>query len=155
MTIDDDQRFLRAAIALARENVARGGRPFGALIVKNGAVVATGVNEIVPTNDPTAHAELGAIRAASQALNSPDLSGCSIYASGQPCPMCMAATRMAGVEKVTFAYSNEDAEPFGLSTEAVRLELARPYSEQSMTIRHVPVAGKGRAEIYVDWQHKR
>ncbi|WP_016746294.1 nucleoside deaminase, partial [Rhizorhabdus wittichii] len=112
----DEQRFLRAAIELARDNVAQGGRPFGAVVVKDGAIVAVGVNEILATNDPTAHAELGAIRAAARRLGSPDLSGCTVYASGHPCPMCMAAMRMAGIGAVAYAYSNEDGEPFGLST---------------------------------------
>lgn len=154
MAMADQDRFLRAAIDLAGENVGRGGRPFGAVVVKNGAVIATGVNEILATNDPTAHAELGAIRAASRVLSSPDLSECMVYASGQPCPMCMAAMRMAGVAGVFFAYSNRDGEPFGLSTEAVRIELARPFAEQSMTIRHAPVVGAGEPEIYAEWRRR-
>ena len=153
MTTAEEDGFLRAAIDLAHENVRRGGRPFGAVVVKDGAMIATGVNEILATNDPTAHAELGAIRAASQALSSPDLSGCVVYASGQPCPMCMAAMRMASVAGVVFAYSNGDGEPFGLSTEAVRLELALPFAEQSMTIRHAPVAGA--PELYAEWRARQ
>ncbi|WEK44029.1 MAG: nucleoside deaminase [Candidatus Sphingomonas colombiensis] len=152
MTAGAEQRFLRAAIELARENVARGGRPFGALVVKDGAVIATGVNEILATNDPTAHAEMGAIRAASRALASPDLSGCAVYASGHPCPMCMAAMRMAGVEAVTFAYSNEDAAPFGLSTAAIYADLALPFAEQRMRIRHVRVDDSARPAIYAAWR---
>ncbi|QKS00545.1 nucleoside deaminase [Sphingomonas sp. CL5.1] len=153
MTAADDERFLRAAIDLARENVAHGGRPFGALVVKNGAVIATGVNEIIATHDPTAHAELGAIRAASRKLGSPDLSGCVVYASGQPCPMCMAAMRMAGVVAVAFACSNADGEPFGLSTEALRRELALPFAKQSMAIRHVPIAGA--SGVYAEWRGRQ
>lgn len=152
MTADDDQRFLRAAIDLARDNVARGGRPFGAVVVKDGAIVATGVNDILATNDPTAHAEMGAIRAASQTMRSPDLSGCRVYASGHPCPMCMAAMRMAGVEAVAYAYSNEDGAPFGLSTAAIYAELARPFSEQSMRIRHVPLSDTAQPDIYAEWR---
>src|SRR5690606_4128647 len=105
---DATERFLREAIALARANAERGGRPFGALVVKDGAVVATGVNEILATGDPTAHAELNALRAASHALGSPDLGGCTVFASGHPCPMCMAAMRISGVREVAYAYSNED-----------------------------------------------
>ena len=95
--MSEAQRFLCEAIALAEANMETGGRPFGAVIVKDGAVLATGVNEILSTNDPTAHAELMALRAASQALGSPNLAGCAVYASGHPCPMCMAAMRLAGV----------------------------------------------------------
>lgn len=152
MTEDAERGFLRTAIALARGNVARGGRPFGALVVKDGAVIATGVNEILATGDPTAHAEMGAIRAASRALGSPDLSGCAVYASGHPCPMCMAAMRMAGIAAVSFAYSNEDAAPFGLSTAAIYAELALPFAEQRMRIRHVPVDDVAPPALYAEWR---
>lgn len=147
--------FLRQAIALAYANVEQGGRPFGALIVKDGKVIAQAVNEIVGTRDPTAHAELLAIRAASRYLDSASLAGCSVYASGHPCPMCMAAMRMAGVESVTYAYSNEDADPFGLSTAEVYADLAKPFDEQSMTIRHVPVRLEGEPDLYGHWQQRR
>jgi tRNA(Arg) A34 adenosine deaminase TadA len=151
----DEADFLREAIALALANSARGGRPFGAVVVRNGEVIATGVNEIAITNDPTAHAELLAIRAASKALGSPDLSGCTVYASGHPCPMCMAAMRMAGVGEVAYAYSNEDGEPYGLSTAAVYAELAKPFAEQAMTIRYVPVRLDGQPDLYDDWTQRR
>ena len=100
--MENEKRFLCEAIELAHANVEKGGRPFGAVVVKDGEVIATGVNEILSTNDPTAHAELTAIRAASQKLGSPDLQGCAVYASGHPCPMCMAAMRLAGVGEVVF-----------------------------------------------------
>lgn len=145
----------RAAIHLARENVRHGGRPFGAVVVKDGAIVATGVNEILATGDPTSHAEMGAIRAASRKLGSPDLSGCRVYVSGHPCPMCMAAMRMAGIEAVAYAYSNEAAAPFGLSTAAIYAELARPFAEQSMDIRHLPADGGAEPAIYADWQRRQ
>ena len=150
--MDEESRFLLAAIELAHANISHGGRPFGAVVVRNGAVIARGVNEIRRTNDPTAHAELMAIRAASQVLGSPDLSGCEVYASGHPCPMCMAAMRMAGIKAVTYAYSNEDGEPYGLSTAAIYAELAKPFAEQSMMIRHVPLRLEAHPEIYTEWQ---
>lgn len=153
--MDTAERFLREAIALACANVEKGGRPFGAVVVRDGAVIATGVNEIAATNDPTAHAELNAIRAASQALESPDLKGCAVFASGQPCPMCMAAMRLAGVGEVTYAYSNDDGAPFGLSTAAIHADLANPFSEQTMTIRHVPARLEAAPDLYADWQRKQ
>src|SRR5690348_13877643 len=100
--MSDSHHFLREAIALARANVQKGGRPFGAVIVRNGEIIARGVNEILSTNDPTAHAELMAIRSASQKLGSPHLHGCAVYASGHPCPMCMAAMYMAGIREVYY-----------------------------------------------------
>ena len=146
------QRFLCEAIELARANMEQGGRPFGAVIVRDGEVVATGVNETVATHDPTAHAEMTALRAASRKLGSPNLAGCAVYASGHPCPMCMAAMRMAGVGAVTYAYSNEQGEPFDLSTAAIYADLARPFAEQTMAIRHLPVAGQDHPHLYAEWQ---
>lgn len=153
--MSDNHQFLREAIELARANVEKGGRPFGALIVRNGEIVARGVNEILLTNDPTAHAELLAIRAASQALGSPHLHGCAVYASGHPCPMCMAAMYMAGIREVYYAYSNHDAAPYALSTAAVYAELAKPFPEQSMKIRHVPVRAETGPDLYAEWKRKQ
>lgn len=147
------ETYLEQAIALALDNVEQGGRPFGAVLVKNGEVVATGVNRLLATRDPTSHAELNALRAASQVLGTPDLSGCTVYASGHPCPMCLAAMRMAGIGEVVFAYTNEDAEPFGLSTAAVYADLAKPFAQQSMTIRHVAMDDPVRP--YLAWKHRQ
>ena len=94
-------------------------------------------------------------RAASQALGSADLSACAVFASGHPCPMCMAAMRLAGIGSVTYAYSNEDGEPHGLSTAALRAELARPFSEQSMTIRHVPARLDTCPDLYGEWRRRQ
>ncbi|NMO16606.1 nucleoside deaminase [Pyxidicoccus fallax] len=143
---------LLEAIALARDNVRRGGRPFGAVVVKDGKIVARGVNEMLATHDPTAHAELLALRAAGRALGTPRLEGCAVYASGHPCPMCLAAMRMAGIEQVAFAYSNEDGEPYGLSTAAVYAELAKPFAQQAMKLVHMPVHPGGPVELYELWR---
>lgn len=151
MTPEDDWGFIGMAIALAHQNVGQGGRPFGALVVKDGAVIAAGVNEILATNDPTAHAEMNAIRAASRKLETPSLTGCAVYASGQPCPMCLAAMRTAGIDAVSYAYSNEDAEPFGLSTANIYSDLARPLPEQSMRIQQLRPSGTPQPEIYANW----
>jgi len=147
--------YLRQAIELAFTNLERGGRPFGAVVVRNGEVIATGVNDVVDSHDPTAHAELLAIRAASQVLGSPKLGGCSVYASGHPCPMCLAAMRLAGIEGVTFAYSNEDGEPFGLSTAAVYADLAKPFAQQSMRITHDPARLDARPDLYAEWARRQ
>lgn len=147
--------FLREAIALAYTNQQQGGRPFGAVVVKNGQVLATGVNEIHATHDPTAHAELVALRAASQVLQSPNLAGCSVFASGHPCPMCMAAMRMAGIHEVVYAYSNDEAEAFGLSTAAIYADLAKPFAEQSMRIQYVPLRPEPYAGLYTEWKSKQ
>ncbi|WP_027133913.1 nucleoside deaminase [Geminicoccus roseus] len=149
------QRFLCQAIELARANVEQGGRPFGAVVVLAGEVVATGVNETVATHDPTAHAELLALRAASRKLGSPNLAGCTVYASGHPCPMCLAAMRLAGIGEVAYAFSNEDGAPFGLSSAALYADLARPLAEQAMPVRHVPVQDGGQPDLYAAWRRKQ
>jgi len=140
------------AIELAYDNVIeRHGRPFGAVLVKDGAVLSTGVNDIVATNDPSMHAEMQAIRAAAAKLNSPRLDGCAMYASGHPCPMCLSAMHMIGISQVYYAYSNDDAEPYGLSTARIYAEMAKPLSEQSIKIEYLPVRGDGE-NPYAAWQ---
>jgi tRNA(Arg) A34 adenosine deaminase TadA len=122
--------------------------------VRNDEILATGVNEVISTNDPTAHAELMAIRAASQKLGSPNLAGCAVFASGHPCPMCMAAMRLAGITEVTYAYSNDDGAPYGLSTAAIYADLARPFAEQSMKITYLPVRLEPRVDLYAAWKSR-
>ncbi|MFA9439002.1 nucleoside deaminase [Uliginosibacterium sp. sgz301328] len=150
-----DEHFLREAIRLARDNSAHGGRPFGAVVVKDDEIIATGVNQILATCDPTSHAELNAIRAASKKIGSPSLAGCRVYASGHPCPMCLAAMRMAGVSDIAYAYSNEDGAPYGLSTAAIYTELARPLAEQSLKMRHVPARLEDSTDLYAEWKHRQ
>ena len=147
--MSDDQQHLQRAIALARTNVAAGGRPFGAVLTRNGAVLVEAVNEIHLSKDPTAHAELLAIRKASQQLGA-RLNGCVIYASGQPCPMCLSAMYLCGVERVVFAASNEMAEPFGLSTAAIGQQVGLPVSEQRLPIEHLPDAAM--TALYHQWK---
>lgn len=148
------QHFLRTAIELAHANVECGGRPFGAVVVQDGEILATGVNDVIGTNDPTAHAELMAIRAASQKLGSPNLAGCAVFASGHPCPMCMAAMRLSGIAEVTYAYSNDDGEPYGLSTAAIYADLAKPFAQQSMKITYLPVRLESREDLYAAWKSR-
>lgn len=148
-------RFLDEAVALAFDNIEHGGRPFGAVVVKDGQVIARGVNQMLADNDPTAHAELTALRAAGAALASPQLDGCEVYASGQPCPMCMAAMRMAGVKRIGFVYSNEQAEPYGLSTAMIAQEVSRPLAEQDWAvIEHHPREDGARGHLYDVWQKR-
>lgn len=148
-----NRAFLDQAIALAFENVEHGGRPFGAVVVKDEKVIATGVNRMQADYDPTAHSELLALRAAGKALQSPRLDGCSVYASGQPCPMCFAAMRMSGVDKIVFAYSNDQAEPYNLSTAKIAEELSKPISEQT-GIKVVHCSPDDGERLYRVWQEK-
>lgn len=150
-----DADFLAQAVDLAMANVLEdGGRPFGALVVKDGAVIATGVNEIGATGDPTAHAELTAIRRAAQVLGGPRLDGCVVYASGQPCPMCLAAMHMTGVRAVRFCYSNDDGEPFGLSTAPVYAQMALPLAVQAIDVAQQPIRREGPS-LYEVWKARQ
>ena len=146
-----NEDYLRVAVALARENVERrGGRPFGAVLVRDGEIIATGVNEILATHDPSTHAEMQAIRAATSAQKLPRLDGCVMYASGNPCPMCLALMHMIGFKEVYFAYSNDDGEPFSLSTAKIYAEMAKPLSMQSIKVEYIPV--RDGEHLYEGWQ---
>lgn len=153
--MSDAKSFLRQAVELARENVGAGGRPFGAVVVSDGRVVATAVNAIHLSHDVTDHAELLAIRAAARTHGPDVLKGSAVYASGHPCPMCMAAMRLAGVGTVAYAYSNEDGAPFNLSTADIYRELKRPFAEQSMAISHLPLEHEGGKNLYELWAETR
>ncbi|WP_051944941.1 nucleoside deaminase [Verrucomicrobium sp. BvORR106] len=146
--------FLQEAIDLAVANISEGGRPFGAVVVKYGRVISRGVNEINITNDPTAHAEMLAVRSASQVLQSPLLEGCTVYASGHPCPMCLAAMRMAGINEVCYAFTNHEAEPYGLSTAAIYEELGMTNSLRHLRLVHVPPQVEG-CHPYETWAKAR
>ncbi|MDR0729741.1 MAG: nucleoside deaminase [Prevotellaceae bacterium] len=127
--------FLRDAIELADENITQqGGGPFGAVIVKDGAVVARAVNTVTTGNDPTAHAEVNAIRAACRALNTFDLSGCTIYCSCEPCPMCLAAVYWARIERIYYAGTRIDAQEAGFDDSFIYEELERPLPERKIPI---------------------
>ena len=147
----DDQLFIQKAVDLALENAKSGGRPFAALVVRNGEIIATGVNQIKLTNDPTAHAELLALREAGKTLGNPNLEDCIVYASGQPCPMCLAAMRMAGINQVRYAFSNADAEPFSLSTAKIAEMLRMPPEKQEGLI-FKQITPLQNLDLYKLWQ---
>ena len=145
--------YLRMAVGLARNNVVeRGARPFGAVLVKDGQVLATGVNEILATHDPSTHAEMQAIRAATAAQQNPRLDGCEMYASGQPCPMCLSLMHMVGIKAAYFAASNADGEPYGLSTARIYAEMAKPIEQQSLRMSYQPLKGEDGESPYEAWQ---
>ena len=101
--------FLEKAIEKAVENIERGGGPFGAVIVKDGKIIASSHNTVIEDNDPTAHAEINVIRKASKILNTHDLSGCILYVNCEPCPMCLSAIIWANIKEVYFANTKDDA----------------------------------------------
>ena len=124
--------FMREAVRLSAENVKNGGGPFGAVIVKNGEIIATGVNRVTANNDPTAHAEVSAIRAAGQKLGTFDLSGCDIYTSCEPCPMCLGAIYWAHLDRMYYACNKDDAADAGFDDSFIYKELDLEASERRL-----------------------
>ena len=150
----DHERHLRAALELAYDNLTNAsGEPFGAVLVRDGKVIATAVNLIHQTGDPTAHAEMEAIRAAAKVEDLRAHDSYIMYASGQPCPMCLAAMYMAGIEEFFYAYSYEDAEAHGSSSRTLVDTLAKALDEQPIRSTHLPVRLE-REDIYQLWARR-
>ena len=131
---EKDKAFMREAIKLANESVERGGGPFGAVIVKDGEIVAGSANSVTLDNDPTAHAEVNAIRKACKKLGTFDLSGCVVYTSCEPCPMCLGAIYWAHINTIYYGNSKKDAAEIDFDDDFIYEELAKPLHR-----RHVPL----------------
>jgi guanine deaminase len=129
--------LMKLAIEMAVENARGGGGPFAAIVSRNGRVVASGVNRVAAANDPTAHAEVEAIRAACRALGSFQLTGCEVYATCEPCPMCLGAIYWARPERVYFAATSQDAAEAGFDDAFIYREIETPYGERSIAIRRI------------------
>ena len=122
------KELMRKAIELSIENIASGGGPFGAVITRDGEIIATGVNRVTSEHDPTSHAEVNAIRNACRKLNTFDLAGCEIYTSCQPCPMCLGAIYWAHIDKIYYGNTKTDAKEIGFDDSFIYDELALPDS---------------------------
>ena len=133
-----DEHFLRHALNLAHTHMQAGeGGPFGAVVVKDGVIVGEGWNQVTSTNDPTAHAEVQAIRDAGRRLGTFNLAGAVLYASCQPCPMCLAATYWSRVNRLVYGGSAEDAAAVGFDDAFLHEELRRDPSERSLPVTHI------------------
>lgn len=132
-----EKKFMEEAIRLAVENVKNGtGGPFGAVVVKNGEIVAACGNTVTPDNDPTAHAEVNAIREACRKLSVHQLEGCEVYASCEPCPMCLGAIYWARPLKVYYACTKEDAAVVGFDDSFIYKEIALPEADRTIPFLH-------------------
>lgn len=134
MTSDE---LMRKAIGLAEENVDNGGGPFGAVIARDGKIIATGVNRVTATHDPTAHAEVSVIRAACKELGTFDLSGCEIYTSCEPCPMCLGAIYWAHIDKMYYGNDKADAKRIGFDDSFIYDEIALSPSERKLESKRI------------------
>ncbi len=130
----EDKRYLELAIKTAGENMKDGGGPFGAVIVRDGSIIARAGNRVVTGHDPTAHAEVMAIRMAAETLGTHDLSGCVIYASCEPCPMCLGAIYWAGIRRIVYASDRYRAAAAGFSDNHIYEELALDNGEKSIAM---------------------
>lgn len=143
--------FLRRAIALATANVTTGkGGPFGAVVVRNGEIVGEGANSVTNTHDPTAHAEVSAIRAAAKALGTFTLAGCELYSSCEPCPMCLAAAYWARVDAIYYGACAADAAAAGFDDAFLYEELCKPHEER--TLRSSRLLGDEARASFEAWK---
>ena len=134
MITEQDKQFMREAIRLANESVNRGGGPFGAVIVKDGKVIAGSSNSVTIDNDPTAHAEVNTIREACRRLGTFDLSGCTIYTSCEPCPMCLGAIYWARINRIFYGNNRKDARDIQFADDFIYEELERPLGNRTVPI---------------------
>ncbi len=143
--------MLLQAIELARHNVQAGGGPFGAVIVLDGQLVGEGVNRVTTSNDPTAHAEVVAIREACAKLNRFSLAGAQIFTSCEPCPMCLGAIHWARLDKIWYAATRQDAATVGFDDELLYREMQLPLTERTVPIERLPM-DEAQA-VLQGWQH--
>lgn len=144
-----NEDFMHEAIHAAVDNVHNGGGPFGAVIVKDGEIIARGVNRVTVNNDPTAHAEVMAIRAACQKLQTFDLSGMVIYSSCEPCPMCLGAIYWSHIDKLYYAGSQKDAAQAGFDDKFIYEEFDRPIASRRLHTEQI-LAEEGKAP-FAEW----
>ena len=149
---DEDRKFMQLAIDLSIENIDNGGGPFGAVIVRDGEIVSMGANRVVPNNDPTAHAEVVAIRNACAKLQTFNLEGCTVYTSCEPCPMCLSALYWAGIERICYANTKRDAAAIEFDDSFIYDQLRLDYDHRSIHCEHF-MRNEALA-AFVKWQNK-
>lgn len=147
-------QFMKRAVEISAQNVREGGEPFGAVIVKENKIVAEGVNELHEIYDISGHAEMVAIRNLQKELKTHDLSGYIMYASGEPCPMCLTAMYMAGMKEGYYCTSIEETAERGMGgSEVIYEELAKPRSERSLKMEHMPLV-EGQEDPMKLWEDR-
>lgn len=150
---DNDKKFMQCAIELARSGVERNlGGPFGCVVVKDGEIVGEGNNQVTSSNDPTAHAEVIAIREACKSLNSFQLDGCTIYTSCEPCPMCLGAIYWARPAKVYYACTRDDAAAIGFDDDFIYQELGKTNDSRELVLTNL--MRDDALEIFNAWSSK-
>lgn len=149
----EDHRHLAHAVELSRQHMENGaGGPFGAVIVQDGKVLAEGWNQVTSANDPTAHAEVTAIRRACQAIGSFELTGATLYTSCEPCPMCLASAYWARISRIVFANTRADAASIGFDDQLIYDEIPKPLTERRIPTHHAP--SDGAKAVFEAWLNK-
>lgn len=152
MVTEKQKSWMRQAIALSSRNIDNGGGPFGAVIVKDGEIVARGVNRVTAENDPTAHAEVNAIREAARKLGTFDLSGCDIYTSCEPCPMCLSAIYWAHIDRIFYANTQYDAKAINFDDSFIYTQLALEPEHRSIQAQRL--LGEEAIVVFESWRDK-
>lgn len=150
----EDREYMRMAIELSRRSVENGGGPFGAVIVRNGEVLATGSNSVTLKNDPTAHAEVSAIREACCKLDNFKLEGAVIYSSCEPCPMCLSAIYWAGIEKLFYANTREDAAAIGFDDSFIYDQIPLAPEKRSIPTLPMRIMHPESVKVFRMWEEK-
>lgn len=141
---------MKRAIELSKKNIEHGGGPFGAVIVKDGKIIGEGFNKVTANNDPTAHAEVEAIREACKNINNFDLNGAEIYTSCEPCPMCLSAIYWARLSKIYYANTKKDAAAIEFDDDFIYTEIPKPISERKISM--VQMMRPEALEVFKAWQ---
>ena len=149
---NQDREFMREAIRLASDSVRNGGGPFGAVVVKDGKIVAGSSNRVTIDNDPTAHAEVNTIREACRRLDTFDLSGCVIYASCEPCPMCLGAIYWAHINRIYYGNTRKDAADIDFADDFIYEEMDKPLDERTVPI--IPMLRDEALQSFRLWTEK-
>ncbi len=151
--MSDAEYFMRRAIAISGERMRAGlGGPFGAVVVKDGKIVAEGFNQVTSSSDPTAHAEVVAIRQACSALGRFSLEGCELYSSCEPCPMCLGAIYWARLDRVYYANDRNDAARIGFDDDHIYREFAKAIDERYLKFIHMPM--EEARSVFQEWVDK-
>ena len=149
---DKDKQFMCEAIRLADESVLRGGGPFGAVIVKDGEIIAGSSNSVTIDQDPTAHAEVNTIREACRKLGTFDLTGCTIYTSCEPCPMCLGAIYWARISRIYYGNTRKDARDIDFADDFIYEELDKPLTKRTVPI--IPLLRDEALQTFRMWSEK-
>ncbi len=145
-----NNQYMKRAIELSKNNIAHGGGPFGAVIVKDGKIIGEGFNKVTANNDPTAHAEVEAIREACKNISNFDLNGAEIYTSCEPCPMCLSAIYWARLSKVYYANTKKDAADIEFDDAFIYTEIPKPIEQRKISM--VQMMRPEALEVFKAWQ---